>query len=313
MKEPKLEDLDVNQLVALHWLIEETSVTRAAGRLSVSQPAMSRSLASLRQVFGDPLLVQTGRRMTPTPRALVVREPLARAIEALRQAVRAPEAFDPQTTTASFRIAANDYPASACVDVWVRHVAREAPGARLTVVPLTPELPAGLASGAVDLVVLPDLALKNIGAFVDVTQYVQKRIAQDRFVCVMRPGHPAARKRMTPQTFAALDHVLVSPTGSGEGVVDERLERHRLRRRVAYRVPSFLMALPVVAATDCVATLPELLVKHAAGQWLVRPPPVELAPLTLLCAWHPSRTTDAIHKWMREKLIAAIAADVAGR
>ena len=73
------------------------------------------------------------------------------------------------------------------------------------------------------------------------------------------------------------------------------------------------MALPVVAASDCVATLPELLVKHAAGAWVVRPPPVDLPLLTLIAAWHPSRTTDVIHKWMREKLIAAIAADIAGR
>lgn len=308
-----LESLDLNQLLALHWLIEERSVSRAAARLSVSQPAMSRTLASLRRSFGDPLLVQVGRAMIPTPRALSMREALARAMEALRQAVRAPEAFDPRTTTASFRVAANDYPASACVDIWLKVFAREAPGATLDIAPLTPALPAALASGGADLVVVPDLALRNLSAFADVTQYVQKRIAQDRFVCVMRSEHPAARKRMTVEAFAALDHVLVAPTGSGDGVVDERLEKHRVRRRIAYRVPSFLMALPVIAASDCVATLPELLVKHAAGPWAVRPPPVDLPPLTLIAAWHPSRTTDVIHKWMREKLIAAIAADIAGR
>jgi DNA-binding transcriptional LysR family regulator len=76
-------------------------------------------------------------------------------------------------------------------------------------------------------------------------------------------------------------------------------------------VASFLMALPVVAATDCVATLPGLVVKHAPGNWIVRPPPVDLAPMTLLCAWHPSRTGDVIHKWMREKLTTAIAAEAA--
>ncbi len=307
----KLEDLDLNQLLAFHWLLEEKSVTLAARRMSVSQPAMSRALAALRRTFGDPLLVQTGRTMTPTQRALGIREPLGRAVEALRTAVRASEAFDPRTTTSHLRLAANDYPGGACVQAWLNHVRDEAPGVSLTIVSLTPELPRNLASGAVDFVVLPDLALKNVSAFADVTQFVQRRAAQDRFVCVMRSGHPMARKRLTTEAFVGLDHVLVSPTGTGEGIVDERLERQRLRRRVAYRVPSFLMALPIVAATDCVATLPRLLVKHAAGDWVVRPPPVELAPLALLCAWHPSRTSDVIHKWMREKLMAAIAAEVA--
>lgn len=311
MSEPKLEDLDLNQLLALHWLLEEKSVTRAARRMSVSQPAMSRALAALRRTFGDPLLVQTGRVMIPTQRALAVRGSLGRAVEALRATVRAPEAFDPRTTTASLRLAANDYPGSACVQAWLNRVTAEAPAAGLTVVPLTPELPRSLASGAVDLVALPDLALKNVSAFADVTQFVQRRVAQDRFVCVMRSGHPMARKRLTAEAFAVLDHVLVSPTGTGDGVVDERLERQRLRRRIAYRVPSFLMALPIVAATDCIATLPRLLVEHSAGDWVVRPPPVELAPLVLLCAWHPSRTSDVIHKWMRERLMAAIAAEVA--
>jgi DNA-binding transcriptional LysR family regulator len=311
--EPRLEDLDLNQLLALHWLLEERSVTRAARRMSVSQPAMSRALAALRRTLGDPLFVQTGRAMTPTQRALGMHEPLGRAIETLRQTVRASEAFDPRTTTATLSVGANDYPGAVCVEAWLKHVKPDAPKAGLTVVALTPDLPRSLASGAVDLAVLPDLALKNIAAFADVTQFVQKRMAQDAFVCVMRPGHPAARKQLTTETFAALDHVLVSPTGAGEGIVDERLGRQRLKRRVAYRVASFLMALPVVAATDCVATLPRLLVKHSPGDWVVRPPPVDLAPMSLICAWHPSRTSDVIHKWMRERLMAAVAAEAADR
>ncbi len=307
MDDLRLERLDMNQLLALHWLLEEQSVTLAARRMLVSQPAMSRSLASLRQMFGDPLLVQTGRTMIPTQRALGIRGPLTRAIEGLRQAVRAPETFDPETTNYMLRVAANDYPAVVCVQAWLDHVAGEAPGAGVTVAPLNPDLPSKLASGAVDLVVVPDLALKNLSAFADVTQFVQREVVRDDFVCVMRKGHVMARKRLTAETFARLDHVLVSPTGSGDGVVDERLAKRRLHRRVAYRVPSFLMALPIVAATDCVATLPRLLVTHALGDWVVREPPVELPPLVLLCAWHPSRTSDVIHKWMREKLMTAIA------
>lgn len=308
MDDLRLERLDLNQLLALHWLLEERSVTLAAKRMMVSQPAMSRSLASLRKTFGDPLLVQTGRAMTPTQRALGVREPLMRAIEGLRIAVRQPEAFDPRTTTASLRLAANDYPGGVCVQAWLDHVTDEAPGVGLTVAPINPELPSRLASGAVDLVVVPDLALRNLSAFADVAQFVQKEVVRDEFVCVMRKDHVMARKRLTAEAFVRLDHVLVSPTGAGDGVVDERLQKRRLSRRIAYRVPSFLMALPVVAATDCVATLPRLLVSHAAGEWVVREPPVELPLLVLLCAWHPSRTSDVIHKWMRERLMAAIAA-----
>lgn len=309
----ELETLDLNQLLALHWLIEERSVTRAAQRLSVSQPAMSRVLAALRETFGDPLLVQSGRAMLPTERALAVKVPLGRAVEALRAAVRTPEVFDPKTTTATLRLAANDYPGNVCLSAWVGHVARNAPRAGVTVVPLSPELSRALASGAVDLVVMPDLALKNVSAFADVTAFVQKRVAQDRFVTVMRAGHPAARKRWSADLYASLDHVLVSPTGVGAGTADEALTQRKLARRIAYRVPSFLMALPIVAATDCVATLPRLVVAQATGDWTVRETPVDLSPLNLLCAWHPSRTGDVIHKWMRERLASAIAAEAARR
>jgi len=311
MQELKLERLDLNQLLALHWMLEEKSVTRAARRMAVSQPAMSRALASLRKTFADPLLVQTGRAMVPTQRALGMRGALTRAIEGLREVTRVPAAFDPRTATAPLSLAANDYVGSVCLQAWLKRVWREAPLVGVTVVPLNPELPAHLASGAVDLVVVPDLALKNLSAFADVTHFVQRRAAEDEFVCVMRAGHPAAGKRLTIDAFVKFDHVLVAPTGAGEGVVDERLEKRRLRRRIAYRVPSFLMALPIVAATDCIATLPRLLVQHAPGAWVVRPPPVELPPLVLICAWHPSRTSDVTHKWMRERVMAAIAAEAA--
>lgn len=300
-----LESFDLNRLLALYWLLEERSVTGAARRLHVSQPAMSRTLAHLRADLGDPLLVQTGRSLTPTARANALRPQLAEAMTLCRALIRSQPDFEPAVSTAPFRIACSDYLGHIALDAWTRKIAAKAPVTPLEIHALNADIASRMAAGLIDIALIPDAALKAIAAHVDPSLFVQRAILTDRFVCAMRKDHPAANRRLTPERFAALDHILVSPSGDGPGMADEALAALQMNRRIAFRTPGFLLALSALGMTDAVALLPRLLARTAPDLAL-RNPPVSLPDLTILCIWHPARTTDPAHRWFRETLIATI-------
>ena len=306
MRTLRLESVDLNLLLALHWLLEEQNVTAAAARLAVSQPAMSRVLARLRTVLDDALFVQSGRRMLPTPYAEALRPQLAEAIERLRAALRPREDFEPATATGAFRIACNDYLALVLARIWQRAVRKAAPGLDLELATLEPGTFQRLVSGAIDLVVMPQVGLANLPKSLDVEQFVRKPLFEEDFVCVARAGHPVANKRLTVKQFAALDHALVSPSGQGPGVVDRLLKEHGAERRIVYRVQSFLAALQLLSFTDCVAALPRRLVEASGQKWSTVKAPFDIPGFSVLAAWHPLRTGDALHRWTRERLTQAL-------
>jgi DNA-binding transcriptional LysR family regulator len=306
---PRLEELDLNLLLALHWLLEEGGVRRAAARLGLSQPATSHALARLRALLGDPLLVTVGRAMVPTPRAQALRPAIADAIARLRAAIGAAMPFEPERATTTIRIACSDYIGTVVAAAWIARVSARAPGLDLTLRPLEPSAIVALASGDLDLALLAETALPNIPRGTDASVLVQRRVFSEEYECVVRRGHPLAGRRVDAKRFARLGHVLVSPAGSGPGVVDALLAaRAAPDRRIAFRVPSFLMALPIVAATDCVATLPSRIVERAGGALVGIVPPFAIPGFGVLMAWHPSRGADPAHRWAREELTAALAA-----
>lgn len=303
----ELETMDLNALLALHWLLEEQSVTRAAVRLHVTQPAMSRTLARLKAQLGDALFTQSGRRLVPTARAQALRGPLAESIASLRQVVRDPAPFEPSAASAPFRIACTDYLGSVASQAWIEEVRPRAPSAPLEIHALAPDTAGGLVAGKLDLVFLPDAAIPRASRDADTAQFVQRAVAQDRFVCVLRRDHPAAKRTLSEALFTTLEHVLVSPTGQGPGMVDAALTARGRSRRIAFRTFSFLHALRIVETTDAIATVPALLARGVGGL-VVKRPPLPLPELAIVCAWHPSRTTDDAHRWLRERLMHAIAA-----
>ena len=306
MRQLRLESVDLNLLLALHWLLEEQSVTGAAAKLALSQPAMSRALARLRVLLGDALFVQSGRRMLPTPYAEGLRPQLAEAVERLRAALRPREDFDPLHAAGAFRIASNDYLALVLARACQQSVRKEAPGLDVEITTLEPGTFQRLVSGAIDLVVLPDVGIANLPKSLDVEQFVRRPLFEEQFVCMARQGHPAATKRLTIKQFAALDHVLVSPSGQGPGVIDKLLKEHNAHRRIAYRVQSFLAAQQILTFTDCVAVLPRRLIEASSQKWSKLKPPFNIPGFTVLSAWHPLRTGDALHRWTRERLAEAM-------
>lgn len=288
---------DLGLLLSLDALLAERSVSAAARRLGLSQPALSAQLARLRALFGDTLLVQSGRRMVPTARAEALRGPLRETLEQLRGLVRDGAPFDPATTTATFRVGASD--SVHLVLPLAPLVASRAPQARLALLGLPPGGGwAALEADELDLVIAVE-RVTPAGARA-------RRLLEERHVFVQRRGHPRGAAPPTIEEFCALDHVLVSPDGGGfHGVADATLAALGRRRRVALSVPSFLLAVPLLARSDLVGLLPRRLALAFPGVLESFDPPFAIPGFTLFASWHPRRQRDPAHLWLRELVTEA--------
>ncbi|HYG87676.1 MAG TPA: LysR family transcriptional regulator [Azospirillum sp.] len=299
MREVNLAGIDLNLLVALDALLTERSVTRAADRVGLSQPAMSRALSRLRALFGDRLLVRTSAGLAPTPRAEALALRLRAVLAEVGQIVRAP-AFDPARFTGTARLAMPDYQSLLLLPVLLPRLERDAPGLNITLIPPRASVPAELEAGDLDLA---------IGHFPDLPAgfYAQTLLTED-FACLVRRGHPALTEPLTPQSFAELRHALITIRDDrSPGVVDDALERLGLRRRIALRIPNFLAAPLIVAETDLIITLPRRLAHRLAGMADVEvlEPPLPLDSFAITQLWHERRHDDPEHAWLRAAVAAA--------
>jgi DNA-binding transcriptional LysR family regulator len=286
--------VNLNLLVALQALIEERSVTRAARRVGVSQPAMSNNLAQLRLLFNDPLFRRTSHGLQATPRALEVAEPLRQGLRLLETSLAA-RSFDAATTTRRFVIAASDYVEFVLLAPLIERLEREAPGVELQIRPWgLHEVPEMLARAEADLM---------IGFFEGCpAHHHAQKLFDEEYVCIVRKGHPTVRTRLTLSRYLELGHVLVSQKPDSPGSVDVALAAKGQRRRVAARVSHFTMVPTLIARTDLVAALSRRVAEPAA-LWLglrVLPPPVALPRGTIRQVWHEQMNADPGHRWFRE-------------
>lgn len=293
--------IDPNLLPVLAALLRERSVSRAAARLGRSQPAVSHALARLRAQLGDPLLVRVGQRLTLTPRAEALREPLQSLLTSLAALVRPPAAFDPATTARRFVVASTDYIATLVLPRLLPALRRAAPNIDLHLRPGTRAVFTELGEGDADLAFVVRVQTEaGIRA---------RKLFTDRFVCVVRDGHPAARKLDLP-TFLKHPHGLIAPLGAAGSFVDDALRDQGLGpRRVAVVVPHFALAPAVVVDTDLILTLPERIAHLllAAGHPLrVVPLPLRLAAFDVQVAWHDRVHKDPAVAWLRGQLLAAM-------
>jgi DNA-binding transcriptional LysR family regulator len=290
-----LASLNLNLLVSLDALLQECSVTRAAKLTGVTQSAMSHTLAALRDHFGDPLLARGGRGMELTPRARQLADPLRRALIELEQIVEAERHFDPANTTRQFRVVTGDFVAATLAPSLCRALARAAPHARLVIAPFDRRtLDTDLERGSADLAIGPRSAAGD--------ELCRVTLRDDPFLCVVSADHSLARAdRLTLDDYTSYPHLLVSPTGSGAGIVDELLEARGRSRRVVCRVASFAIAPLVAARAGLLLTAPESSVlPHRETLGLVTfDPPLAIPPLRLEALWHPRNTMDTAHRWLR--------------
>ncbi len=305
MRLEHLYGLDLSLLVVLAVLLEERSVTRSARRIGRSQPAISRALQRLRDLLDDPLFVRESGGLEPTPRALALRAPLLDALGVLERQVLSPTTFDPAHDDRELRIVSTDFAEGSMLPRPLADLSRAAP--RIDVVLVS--APTGWSMADV-LRQDAHLALSPIregGASVR-----SVGVGKETFVVLLRPDHPEV-DGLDLATYASLPHLLVAPGGTPGGVVDDALERQGLRRRVAMRTRHFQTAPELVAASDLIATLPRRFAQMAAQRFglVLREPPLPLPPFDMKVAWHERWHHDAGHRWIRERLVASLRAELA--
>ena len=302
-----LAGIDLNLMVAFDVLARTRSVTRAAVVLGVTQSAMSHTLRRLRAALHDPLLVRVGSALVLTPRAEVLRVPLRAALVSMGRALAIPDTFDPATARRTFRLVAPDLFDLLALPSLVARIAGIGPGIDLAMVPsLGPRLTADLETGDVDLAILPVGPYETVpdGA----SDLVRRTVFEDGYRCFVRIGHPGlVDGQLSLDAYLAWPHVLVSPTGAGDGIVDGLLAARGLHRRIAARVPSFAVAPRIVARSELVLTAPAMLAETLGDLPVVAVgAPVDLPVHGVAMVWHRRYAADPGHRWLRE-LIAEVA------
>ncbi|MFO0570481.1 MAG: LysR family transcriptional regulator [Polyangiaceae bacterium] len=293
-----------NLLPVLDALLAEKSVTRAARRLGMTQPAVSNALGQLRVLLADPILVRVGPRMVPTERALALSEPLARALEGLGAALSEPAKFEPRSLERTFTLATTDYVCFVLLPKLLAALEREAPGVRIRISSWPHHrVPPGLERGEADLMLGFHTSLPS--------GHRQAELFEDHFVCVVRRGHPRVKQRLTLRKYVSLGHLLVTQEPDSRGVVDDALEKLGLKREVRLRVPHFLMAPAVVASTDLVAALDERVARPFAKLFplALHPAPLSIPGGRVRVVWHERTDTSAPHRYLRD-LIQRISAEL---
>jgi DNA-binding transcriptional LysR family regulator len=291
-----IRKIDLNLLAVLDALLDERNVTRAAARLGYTQPTISGMLRRLRDLFGDPLFVRTQRGLLPTPRAQALAVSLKQLL-ADSQRLVARDAFNPANSDVTFTVSSNDYMQHALLVPFVKALRSEAREIKLAIAPPIIEgLSDALARGQIDLAItIPEFAMSDLPS---------RLLYRERYVVAVRPQHPLARRAaMTVESFCNYDHVLVSPTGgSFEGPTDRALARLRLRRKVRYSVPSFLLMPEILQTDDLVALVPSRLLRDSNKWLVVLKPPVEVPGFDVIAVWHPRVDKDIAHRWLRRRL-----------
>ncbi|WP_017760623.1 LysR family transcriptional regulator [Pseudacidovorax intermedius] len=290
-----LKQLDLNLLLVFNQLLAERSVSGAARALGLSQPAVSNALARLRKAMGDELFLRTSRGMEPTPRATQLAEPVAAALQLLQGALRQDQGFDPATSSRAFTIGMTDIGEIYFLPTLMDALAEAAPGVTVSTVRNTAvQLKDEMETGHVDLALglMPQLR----------TGFFQRRLFTQRYVCLMRQGHPLDKRRIGLREFSAAEHLVVVSAGTGHGVVEDELARQGIERRVRLTVPHFVALGHILAGTDMIATVPERLAQRMAGpfglRWLSHPAPLPEIGIHLL--WHARLHREPANQWLRQ-------------
>jgi len=292
-----MEKPDFNLLITLDVLLEEGSVVRAAHRLQLSPSAMSRALARLRAVTGDPLLVRAGRGLVPTPRALELRGRVGQLVRDGEAVLRPVKTLDLKQLVRTFTLRTSEgFVENFGPDI-IGRVGKEAPGVRLRFLAKPNKDSTPLRDGTVDL---------ETGV-VEMTTSPELRaqaLFRDHYIGAVRSGHPLARGKVTPSRYASGRHISVSRRGLDNDPIDEALNPFGVRREVVVSiVGGYATALAVARASDLIASVPE---KHTgrlrSGMHSFRLP-IPAPEITVSLLWHPRLDADAAHRWLRRIVI----------
>jgi DNA-binding transcriptional LysR family regulator len=289
-------EFDLNLLVVFDAVLAEGSISRAADRLKLSQPAASNALARMRQATGDRLFVRLANAMVPTPYAQTIADPIRQALASIRVSLGASREFDPATAQRSFAIYLTDLGEAYFLPRLLERLHRTAPGVRIRTLPMPSELALdALRNGEVDLAIgnLPDLG----------AGFFMQRLFRDRYVCVVRKGHPVIGERITARQFAAASHAIVTPGGWGHGIIERALVEHGLEQRITLRMQNFLVLASIVATTDMLAIVPQSVGSQLSQHNDVKllPLPITIKPFDVKQCWQERFHDDKGNRWLRQQ------------
>ena len=296
---------DLNLLVTLDVLLAEGSVARAAQRLRLSPSAMSRALARLRATTGDPLLVRAGRGLVPTPRALELRERVRQLVHDGEAVLRPAEKLNLKQLVRTFTLRTSEGFVENFGPDLIARVGEQAPGVRLRFVQKPDKDSASLRDGTVDL---------ETGVVGQATgpEVRAQALFRDRFIGVVRMGHPLSQGEITPSRYAAGRHIHVSRRALDKGPIDEALKPFGLERKIVTIVGGNCTALALARTSDLIASVPERHTGYLRASMHSFPLPVSTPEVTVALLWHPRLDADPAHRWLRGCVRGACAEQLAG-
>lgn len=287
--------LHLTHLQLIEALSRSGNLTEAAKEIGLTQPAASHALARLRRQLQDPIFVRTAEGMQPTPYGTDLAVAVRAALDALRRGMESHQDFDAGKSKRTFNLFMSDVGQLLYLPPLLTRLQIEAPGVTLRVRPVPAKTPhLLLESGAVDLA---------IGTFTTlVSGCMQRRLLQDRYVCVVRKDHPAFAKGMTAEAFRDVPHALADASGYAHERLDRWLARHRVRRRIKLHVPHFLVLPLLIARSDLLAVMAERVARLFADivPLKIMPPPTKIPPYDVKLFWHQRFHRDAANRWLRE-------------
>lgn len=302
-----IQTFDLNLLRVLDALLSERSVTRAAQRLHLSQPAVSNALARLRIQTGDALLVRGNGGLLPTPRAQAMATPIRQILENIESTLT-PVEFNPRTHVQTFNLMMPDYVELLLLPELIAEVSRSAPMVKLSVQSFAPTTASDcLINGTLDL------AFGYLGSIAE--QLYRQPLLTESFVCVVRADHPRIKDSLSLEQFLTENHALVSPQGGGfSGLVDDLLAQQGLKRNVVLSIPHFTIVPSIIINTDLIITMTKSTAQKYLHQYAIKilPSPFNIPEYAVSQAWHSRTQNEPSHRWLRE-IIQHIANTITGK
>lgn len=299
-----LKGADLNLLVALEALLTEKSVTKAAERLHITQPAMSNALRRIRERFGDEILVRNGRQLELTPAAQTLLAPVQEILSDAEALLNVNRTFDPATARKTYYFMMSDYCADVLMPGLAGYLTQHAPRVRCEVEFLSNQALERLSSGELDMCIMPhDLRLLTADTKID--RFLRQEVFRDDFVCVVSSGNPLTQHELTLDTYVNSPHVCVK-FGDGTISMDDQAKR-QLGIESTFMVPAAGTLTKIIASTNLIATIPHRLVSGAArdNSITLYPCPIEVPDVVEVMLWHPRCAHDPSHAWMRNAIADA--------
>lgn len=288
--------LDTELLLIFDEVYKTRNVTRAAANLGLPQSTVSLGLSRLREQFNDRLFSRTARGMEPTPRAANAIADIRLALQAMQSALADEPVFDPAASQRVFTVCMTDISEIVLLPRLLNYLRTHGPGIRLDVAKISPDSPAELANGTVDLAVgfMPHLE----------AGFYQQKLFDQHFVCLASKRHPRVTEAVTVELLRAEGHVLVRTSGTGHAIVDKVLAQANVERNVVLRLPSFLGVARIVAQTELLAIVPYRYGAAMQESEDIRllPVPVELPSFEVKQHWHERYHADASNRWLRQTI-----------